>query len=138
MRTRTFVLAGIFAALLIAGVGSYWASTHPDGLQHVAEQAGFAGNARDSATQDSPLSGYRVKGVENPAVSRGLAGVVGALVVLAFAVGLTYAVRRKGQSGADPAADPSRNVAEDADGTAGGAPRDAAGPVTHRPGPEGR
>ena len=101
MRTRTFVIAGIFAALLVAGVGSYWASTHPDGLTHVAEQAGFAGTAKDSAAKDSPLSGYQVRGVDNPAVSRGLAGVIGALTVLALAGGLTYVVRRRGSTKAD-------------------------------------
>jgi cobalt/nickel transport protein len=98
VRTRTFVIAGIFAALLVAGVGSYWASTHPDGLTHVAEQAGFSDTAKDSAAKDSPLSGYQVKGVDNPAVSRGLAGVIGALTVLALAGGLAYVVRRRGSS----------------------------------------
>lgn len=98
MRTRTFVIAGIFAALLVAGVGSYWASTHPDGLTQVAEQAGFSDTAKDSAAKDSPLSGYQVKGVDDPAVSRGLAGVIGALTVLFLAGGLTYLVRRKGRS----------------------------------------
>ena len=105
MRTRTFVLAGIFAALLVAGVASYWASTHPDGLMHVAQQAGFSRTARDSAARHSPLSGYRVRGVENPAVSRGLAGVIGALVVLALAGGLTYAVRRNGRDDRSEAED---------------------------------
>ena len=96
MRTRTFVAVGIFVALLIAGIGSYWASTHPDGLMHVARQAGFSHTAKDSAAKGSPLSGYQVKGVDNHAVSRGLAGVIGALAVLALAGGLTYVVRRRG------------------------------------------
>ena len=109
MRTRTFVVAGLVAALLVAGVVSLWASTHPDGLQHVAEQAGFANQAASSPAERSPLSGYQVKGVENDAVSRGLAGVVGAVVVLVLAGGLAYAVRRRGSvdvdrhDGAEPA-----------------------------------
>jgi cobalt/nickel transport protein len=96
MRTRTLVVVGIFAALLLAGVGSYWASTHPDGLMHVAQQAGFSHTAKGSAATHSPLSGYQVRGVQNHAVSRGLAGVIGALVVLTLAGGLTYLVRRRG------------------------------------------
>lgn len=96
MRTRTFVVIGILAALLVAGVGSFWASTHPDGLMHVAQQAGFSHTAKDSAAADSPLSGYQVKGVQNHAVSRGLAGLIGALVVLTLVGGLTYVVRRRG------------------------------------------
>jgi cobalt/nickel transport protein len=109
MRTRTFVALGLLAALLIAGVGSYYASRHPDGLMHVAEQAGFADHAKDSATDGSPLSGYQVKGVDNDAVSGGLAGVTGALVVLLLAGGLAYAVRRRGPADPDRPARPAGN-----------------------------
>ncbi|HEU4512935.1 MAG TPA: PDGLE domain-containing protein [Nocardioidaceae bacterium] len=94
MRTRTFVLLGVLAALLVAGVASYFASSSPDGLEHVAEQAGFAEKAKDSAASGSPLADYEVTGVEHDALSGGLAGVTGALVVLALAGGLTFAVRR--------------------------------------------
>jgi cobalt/nickel transport protein len=96
MRTRTFVVVGLLAALLVAGVASYWASSHPDGLEHVAEEVGFAETAEDSATAGSPLSDYQVNGVENEALSGGLAGVLGSLVVLVVAGGIAYAVRRRG------------------------------------------
>ncbi len=95
MRTRTFVVAGVVVALLIAGVAGYFASANPDGLEYVAEQVGFADSAEDSATADSPLSDYQVEGVDHKALSGGLAGVVGALVVLLVVGGLTYVVRRK-------------------------------------------
>lgn len=118
MRTRTFVVTGLLAALLVAGVASYWASGHPDGLQHVAQQAGFADEAKGSATDDSPLSGYKVRGIENDAVSRGLAGVLGAVVVLVIAGGLTYAVRRRGPANLDehdqPATDDPESDRHDA------------------------
>jgi cobalt/nickel transport protein len=116
MRTRTLVVGGIVVALLIAGVGSLFASGSPDGLEHVAEQAGFADSAKDSAAKDSPLSDYELRGVENGAVSTGLAGVIGAVVVLLLAGGLAYAVRRKGP--------PDRARHE---------PRDSDEPVAHRP-----
>lgn len=108
MRTRTFVVIGVLAALLVAGGASYFASSSPDGLEHVAEQAGFADRAKDSATADSPLSDYRVKGVENDAVSTGLAGVAGALVVLVLAGGLAFAVRRAGRRDPDTLDHPDR------------------------------
>lgn len=115
MRTRTFVIAGLVAALLVAGVGSYYASSRPDGLEYVAERTGFAHKAEDSGAADSPLSDYQVKGVENDRVSGGLAGVIGAVVVLVLAGGLAHAVRRRrpaGEVGQDvegrqPAHDPS-------------------------------
>jgi hypothetical protein len=105
MRTRTFLVLGVLVALLVAGVASYVASSNPDGLEYVAERAGFADRAKDSPAAGSPLSDYQVEGVENDGLSGGLAGVAGALVVLFLAGGLTYLVRRRGvdqQAGADP------------------------------------
>lgn len=96
MRTRTFFVVALLASLLVAGGVSYFASSNPDGLEHVAEKVGFADAAEDSATADSPLSDYQVRGIENDALSGGLAGVVGALVVLVLAGGLAYVVRRRG------------------------------------------
>ena len=105
MRTRTFLVVGLLATLLVAGGVSYYASSHPDGLEYVADQVGFGDAAKDSATEDSPLVDYQVKGVENDAASGALAGVVGALIVLALATGLAYAVRRRGSAGQGDADD---------------------------------
>lgn len=108
MRTRTFFVVALLASLLVAGGVSYFASSNPDGLEYVAEKVGFADSAEDSATADSPLSDYQVRGVENDALSGGLAGVVGALVVLVIAGGLAYVVRRRGPASTeDSAAEPT-------------------------------
>lgn len=101
MRTRTFLLAGLVVALLLGGIGSFYASSHPDGLIHVAEKTGFLDSADDSATSDGPMAGYEVKGVDDPRLSGGLAGVVGIVVTLALAGGLALAVRRRGPRDAD-------------------------------------
>ena len=95
MRTRTFVVIGLLVTLLIAGFGSYYASSHPDGLEFVAEETGFGDRAEDSATADSPLADYQVEGVDDERLSGGLAGVVGVLLVLVLAGGITYVVRRR-------------------------------------------
>ena len=105
MRTRTLVLGGLVVALLLAGVASYYASTHPDGLQYVAEKTGFLDSAGDHATGDGPLAGYSVDGVESPRLAGGLAGVVGVLVTLVVAGGIGYAVRRRRPADADEDAD---------------------------------
>ena len=94
-RTTGFVLAGLLVALLVAGVGSWYASSAPDGLESAAEQAGFAGTARDSAAADSPLADYGVAGVEDGRLSGGLAGIAGVLLVLGLAGGLTLVLRRR-------------------------------------------
>ncbi|MGN0062738.1 MAG: PDGLE domain-containing protein [Nocardioides sp.] len=101
MSRRTFLLVGLLAAFLIAGVGSYYASSHPDGLEYVAEQVGFGHTAEDSATVDSPLADYQTSGVENSRLSGGLAGVIGCAVVLLAAGGLFWGVRRRGDHASD-------------------------------------
>lgn len=95
MRRRTFFALGLLVSLLVAGVLSYYASAHPDGLEHVAGQLGFHDTARDSAASGSPLAGYGVKGVGSERVSVGLSGVIGALVVLALTTGLFWVLRRR-------------------------------------------
>lgn len=99
-RTRGLLLVGLLLALLIAGVGSYYASSQPDGLEASAERTGFADTARDSATADSPLADYGVDGVDDARLSGGLAGVVGVVTVLVLAGGLTLLLRRRSSADA--------------------------------------
>jgi cobalt/nickel transport system permease protein/cobalt/nickel transport protein len=100
--TRALVGAGLLVALLLAGVVSYYASTSPDGLNRVAEDKGFSDTQTKHVSDGSPLAGYGTKGVDDPRLSGGLAGVLGCVVVLALAGGLTYVVRRRGAGDARP------------------------------------
>jgi len=99
--TKTLVAAGLLVALVLAGFVSYYASRSPDGLNRVAQDKGFASTQKHHAAQDSPMAGYRTRGVDNGRLSGGLAGVAGALVVLALAGGLALVVRRRGGEGPD-------------------------------------
>lgn len=101
MKTRRFLLAGLVVALLLGGVVSYYASAHPDGLEHVAEQVGFGDTAENHAAADGPLADYQVRGVDDARLSGGLAGVIGILVTLVLAGGLALAVRRREPQDAD-------------------------------------
>jgi len=94
--TRTVTIVGVVVALLLAGVVSLYASANPDGLEYVAEQTGFLDTADEHAAADSPLADYGVAGVDDARVSGGLAGIIGAVVVLLLAGGLAFAVRRRG------------------------------------------
>jgi hypothetical protein len=89
------LVVGLAVALLVAGVGSWYASSSPDGLEWSAEEAGFLDTARDSAAADSPLADYGVAGVDDARLSGGLAGVTGVLVTLLLAGGVTLLVRRR-------------------------------------------
>ncbi|MBA3783867.1 MAG: PDGLE domain-containing protein [Nocardioides sp.] len=95
MKLKTFLLTGLVVALLIAGVASFYASSHPDGLVFVAEKTGFLDSATDHGAADGPLAGYQAKGVDNPRLAGGLAGVLGALAVLLIGGGLFWTIRRR-------------------------------------------
>jgi cobalt/nickel transport system permease protein/cobalt/nickel transport protein len=89
-----FVGLGLGLALLVAGLLSPWASSSPDGLERVALDHGFADRAADSAVAGGPLADYAVAGVADPAVSTGLAGVLGVLVCFVAVGGLVLLLRR--------------------------------------------
>lgn len=103
MKTRTVFVVGLVVALLIGGVASYYASSHPDGLEYVADKVGFLDTADEHAAADGPMADYAVKGVDDPRLAGGLAGVIGILVTLAIAGGIALAVRRREPQDADTA-----------------------------------
>lgn len=94
-RTRRFLLVSLAVTLVIAGFVSLYASAHPDGLEYVAEAAGFLDTAEEPATATSPLADYGVRGVADPRLSGGLAGVLGVIVTLLLAGGLAWLVKRR-------------------------------------------
>lgn len=85
----------LLAALLMAGVVSFYASSDPDGLDRVSQDEGFSGTATEHSSSDSPLADYGVAGVEDDRLSGGVAGVVGTGVVLLVMGGVAYGVRRR-------------------------------------------
>ena len=95
MKNKNFLLAGLLASLLLAGVASFYASSSPDGLEKVAEDIGFIDSAKDHANSDTTLANYGVKGIENERLSTGLAGVIGVAATAAISYGLFYLIRRK-------------------------------------------
>ena len=99
-----WVAVGIaVVALLLAGVVSYYASAHPDGLEYVAGKTGFLDSASEHGAADGPLADYGTKGVDNERLSGGLAGVIGTVVVLVLAGGLALVVRRRSAASSDEA-----------------------------------
>lgn len=84
MNKRTWILfAGLLlVALVIAGLFSQLASSEPDGLEYVAEQAGFSDAAEEHDLAESPLADY------GSGAGRGFAGIIGVFLTL----GAGYAV----------------------------------------------
>lgn len=95
MNLRKLLLIGFLTSILLAGVVSYYASSHPDGLEKAAQDVGFIDDAADSAVAESPLADYSVSGVENERVSVALAGVLGVIVMAVVAGGGFMLLARK-------------------------------------------
>ncbi|GAA2168918.1 hypothetical protein GCM10009845_33650 [Pedococcus bigeumensis] len=95
------MVVGVLVCLFLAGVVSYYASSHPDGLAFVAREKGFAGSAGPHASDGSPFAGYATRGIDNARVSGGVAGIVGGALVFVIAGGLFLAVRRRDRAGSD-------------------------------------
>lgn len=111
--TRTFVLAGLAVAAVLAGGVSYLASSHPDGLDattlegctlneadEIIGGSCIAQRAQDHELGGSFLADYGIKGVDN---ATGLAGLIG--VALTFAIGLAifWSIRRRRAAAASTA-----------------------------------
>jgi cobalt/nickel transport protein len=102
---RRFLLGFAVVVLAIAGGLSYLANSNPDGLDTVAQLGCDATGsgaciARDAAAHPlagTPLADYTLAGDER---FTGVAGVLGALVVLALAGGFFWPLRRRGQPAA--------------------------------------
>ena len=108
MRMAVFVGLGLAVALALAFFVSPEASSKPDGLNRVAVDEGFADQETAHATDDSPLAGYGVEGVDDDRLGTGLSGVIGVTVTFAVVggavLGLRQVARRRSSS---PAPEPT-------------------------------
>ena len=97
---RAFVVSGLLVAALVAVVVSQFAAPHPDGLERVALDTGFADSAREHALASGMFADYATAGITNETLSLAIAGIVGVAVTLAVGAGLLLAVRdrRRGTS----------------------------------------
>ncbi|MGC5289905.1 PDGLE domain-containing protein [Micromonospora sp. DT231] len=128
-RSWVFLAGGLLVALLLAGVVSNYASSHPDGLDssllkgctvdaddNIVGGSCPAQQARDHEFADSPLADYGVRGVSNSFVSTGLSGVLGVLVTFAIGACGFWLLRRRGVTPSDGAT-PDGTTPSDGDTT---------------------
>jgi cobalt/nickel transport system permease protein len=87
-------VAGLIIAIGLA-IASPLASSHPDGLEWVAEQNGFLENARGPLFNFIP--DYVFPGISNEALATIVAGIIGTLLVFGVALGIGY-TRHKRQA----------------------------------------
>ncbi|MBC7234657.1 MAG: PDGLE domain-containing protein [Chloroflexi bacterium] len=90
-----WIWIGLGLALLVALL-SPLASSHPDGLERVAEDKGFLEKAQDAWYRLIP--DYVFPGVENESLATILAGVVGTLIMFGLVFGLGRLLARRSTS----------------------------------------
>lgn len=71
----------LIITLVAGGLLSPWASSQPDGLERVAEDHGFLEKA-GAVHEWAPIPDYEVAGIPWSAVRVGLAGVIGAAIMI--------------------------------------------------------
>jgi len=85
------VVGGLLLSLVLV-VLSPLASSHPDGLEWVAEKHGFIEVAREAFYNIVP--DYSMPGISNPALATIAAGILGAVIVFGVAYGIARAEKR--------------------------------------------
>jgi cobalt/nickel transport protein len=94
---RGLLVAGVLLAFVLAGFVSGYASSEPDGLEKVAGDQGFLTSADEHAFGDLFLADYAVRGIDDPRLAGGLAGVIGVALVLVVGTLLFWGVARLGR-----------------------------------------
>ena len=97
MRLAAFVVVGLVVALALAFFVSPQASSQPDGLDKVAIDQGFSDQETGHRTEDGPLAGYGVEGVDDDRLGTRLSGMIGVTVTFAVAGGLFFVLRQAGR-----------------------------------------
>ncbi len=90
--SSTGILIGGSLITLLLAILSPFASSHPDGLEWVAEELGFLMSARAALYQIIP--DYTMPGFSNPALATIAAGILGAVIVFGVAFGLARAEKQ--------------------------------------------
>ena len=86
------VVAGGLLIALVLTVLSPLASSHPDGLEWVAEQHGFIETAKEALYNIIP--DYTLPGISDPAIATIAAGIIGVVIVFGIAYGIARVEKR--------------------------------------------
>ncbi|MFH0763324.1 MAG: PDGLE domain-containing protein [Candidatus Omnitrophota bacterium] len=92
---RKDVIFGLLAAIALAVLISPFASSHPDGLERVAEDKGFIEKGETAPALASPAPDYAWPGIKSGKLAASAAGAAGTLVVFGFSYALAAVIRKR-------------------------------------------
>jgi cobalt/nickel transport protein len=81
----------ILLSILIAILAAFFASSHPDGLEKVAENLGFI---EKGVERSSLMTGYSLPFIPQEGISTALAGIIGVFITLGLFWGIKTVLRR--------------------------------------------
>ena len=94
---KKMIITGLFIAVAIAVFLSPLASSHPDGLEKVAEDKNFLQAAEEKEIIKAPVPDYSMPGIKHKTIAGSIAGLIGTLLVfcVAYGIGLFLKSRRR-------------------------------------------
>jgi len=96
--TRRIFLVGLLVTIIVAVVVAQFASSSPDGLEHVAGEQGFAVTATDHDLAGAPLADYGETLTNNDGLNTAVAGLLGVLITLGVGYGVFWLARKTGKT----------------------------------------
>jgi hypothetical protein len=96
------IAVGVGIALFLT-LFSPFASSHPDGLERVAEDKSFLEEAKGPSFEIIP--DYTFPGVENERLATVLSGIIGVLLVAGIGLGVGYGMKMLARSRAETPSD---------------------------------
>jgi hypothetical protein len=90
---RSLLVALAAAAVVFVSLGIFIASSSPDGLQSLANQAGFA--AREHGIITSPFAGYETEWLSGTWLRQASAGMVGLSLVFVVSIAAARLLKRR-------------------------------------------
>ncbi len=91
---KYFIVAGLIVSVFLAFFISPFASSYPDGLERVATNHGFIQKGEKNVWSHSPIADYLFPGIKSEFLAKGLAGLVGTLIVFALSYGIFLVIRK--------------------------------------------
>jgi len=95
MKSKMWLIA--FAVCMGVAALSPLASSHPDGLERVAEDQGFMPLAQESPFQ--VIADYAFPGVESEATATIIAGLIGTTILFGAAYGIAWFIKTRRNRG---------------------------------------
>lgn len=83
----------LLLSTLTAALAAFFASSHPDGLEKVAEKLGFMGKG---LARHSLMTDYMIPFISHPTLSTTLAGICGVIIIFTLFWGFARMAKKIG------------------------------------------